>query len=782
MALPSGVTFTDNGDGTGTLSGTPVAGTGGTYALTFTATNTTGSTPPQAFTMTVNEAPTITSFNAATFTTGTNGTFTVTTTGFPKPSIARNGAALPSSVTFTDNGSGTGTLSGIPGANTGGTYAITFTATNTVSSTTPQNFTLTVNQAPAITSASATTFTAGTAGTLTITTTGFPAPALVRGGVALPSGVTFVDNGNGTGTLSGTPDAGTGRTYALTFTASSAAGSTAPQSFTLTVNQTPAITSANATAFTVGSPGTFTVTATGFPTPALVRGGVNLPSGVFFTDNGNGTGTLSGTPAAGTNGGYALTFTATNAAGSSAPQAFTLTVTNAPTIQSADHATFTVGSSGTFTVTAVGDPTPALAISGAALPGNVTFTDNGNGTGTLSGTPAAGTGGTYALNFTASNGTLPDAVQNFTLTIDQAPAITSASATTFTVGASGTFSVTTSGFPTAALVQSGALPSGVTFIDNGNGTGTLSGTPSAGTAGPYAIAFTASNTAGSTGPQNFTLTVAQPPMIVSGPLAAPNPANVGATVDFSVGVTAAAGANLTYAWDFGDGSDGSGAAPSHIFAEAGNYTVSVTVSDGTTSVSGTVSVTVNAIAAVVGGGLDSDGDGFSDAFESANGSDPSNPNSTPFANQKITATGVLTFGTSSIKLDFAAGGKDAIKFTGKVAVPAGFSPAGQTVYATVGNVLAAFPLTSKGTAKTAAGTFAVKLKLTRKVVVAQTSAFAVSLAKGTFAANLASFGLANATVKTTVSVPFGLFFNSTMLTHTQSMSYVGKQGKTGAAK
>ena len=49
----------------------------------------------------------------------------------------------------------------------------------------------------------------------------------------------------------------------------------------------------------------------------------------------------------------------------------------------------------------------------------MTFVDNGDGTGTLSGTPAAGTGGTYALTFTASNAGGP-AVQNFTLTVSGA--------------------------------------------------------------------------------------------------------------------------------------------------------------------------------------------------------------------------------------------------------------------------------------------------------------------------------------------------------------------------
>ena len=48
-------------------------------------------------------------------------------------------------------------------------------------------------------------------------------------------------------------------------------------------------------------------------------------------------------------------------------------------------------------------PVPTLARGGAAADG-VTSIDNGDGTGTLGGTPAAGTGGAYALAFSASNG------------------------------------------------------------------------------------------------------------------------------------------------------------------------------------------------------------------------------------------------------------------------------------------------------------------------------------------------------------------------------------------
>jgi hypothetical protein len=88
-----------------------------------------------------------------------------------------------------------------------------------------------------------------------------------------------------------------------------------------------------------------------------------------------------------------------------------------------------------------------------------------------------------------------------------APAITSTNGTTVTVGTAGSFTVTTTGTPTVSLTETGALPSGVTFVNNGNGTATLSGTPAAGSGGTYTLTFTASNGVGTPANQSFTLTV-----------------------------------------------------------------------------------------------------------------------------------------------------------------------------------------------------------------------------------------------------------------------------------
>jgi len=270
---------------------------------------------------------------------------------------------------------------------------------------------------PQILSSSSATFTAGTAGRFTAEAIGAPVPLWTEAG-ALPSGVAFVDNGDGSATLAGTPGAGTGGTYQLTLTASNGQVPSATQDFTLTVDEAPSITSAAATPFVVGIAKSFTVTTAGFPTPRVNETGA-LPSGLGFVDNGNGTATLAGTPAAGTAGTYHLTITAANGVGAGVSQNFTLTVNPAsesPTITSAPSTTFQAGKGGSFLVVATGSPTPTISETGA-LPAGVSFVDNGNGTATLAGTPAANAAGVYHLTVTAANGVGRPATEDFTLNV-----------------------------------------------------------------------------------------------------------------------------------------------------------------------------------------------------------------------------------------------------------------------------------------------------------------------------------------------------------------------------
>jgi len=90
------------------------------------------------------------------------------------------------------------------------------------------------------------------------------------------------------------------------------------------------------------------------------------------------------------------------------------------------------------------------------------------------------------------------------LTVVEAPTITSANNAIFTLGTQGTFTVTAASYPAASITESGALPNGITYVNNNNGTGTLSG--KATVSGIYTITFTAQNGVGTPATQSFTLT------------------------------------------------------------------------------------------------------------------------------------------------------------------------------------------------------------------------------------------------------------------------------------
>src|SRR5262249_13620859 len=155
-------------------------------------------------------------------------------------------------------------------------------------------------------------------------------------------------------------------------------------------------TSANATTFTEGTASSFDVAASGIPAPVISLTG-SLPTGVTFDAL---TGQLAGKPAGGTAGPYPLTFTPSNGVSPDAVQTFMLTVASlpgAPTITSASSTTFTVGHKGSFSVTTSGSPTPAVTESGT-LPVGVNFDSTSD---VLTGSPAAGSGGTYSIKFTA---------------------------------------------------------------------------------------------------------------------------------------------------------------------------------------------------------------------------------------------------------------------------------------------------------------------------------------------------------------------------------------------
>ncbi|MGE0506560.1 MAG: PIG-L family deacetylase [Solirubrobacterales bacterium] len=545
--LPGGLSFSDNGDGTATLSGTPAASAAepaqtASYPLTLTATNSEGKAT-QSFVLKVFNPGTAPSFKSGTtagFTTAVAGSFSVQTDGAPSASLIQTAGTLPPGLTFADQGNGTAKISGTPtaaAAAPGKTqpYSVTLKAESAAGSAT-QTLTLNVTNpgsAAQITSGGAASFTTGVAASFTVTSSGAPTATLTRTG-ALPPGLTFVDNGDGTAKISGTATSAAAppaesQAYPLTVKADNGVGSDSkPLTLTVTNPGTPpAFASGSSSSFTTGVAKIFTVEASGSPKPSLASTGT-LPAGLSFKDNGDGTATISGTAAdsaAPPNGSkqYALSFEATSKAGNKT-QAFTLTVFNpgsAPVFESGAAASFTTGLAGSFTVQTTAAPTAALTKTAGELPPGLSFADQGDGSAKISGTPtsaAAPPGGSkdYAVTVHAGNG-VGGANQTLTLTVSNpgvGAKITSPDSASFTTGVAASFTVTTSGLPAATLTRAGALPPGLSFADQGDGTAKISGTPTGAAAPPaqsqgYPITVEADNGVGHAS-QTLTIEVTNP--------------------------------------------------------------------------------------------------------------------------------------------------------------------------------------------------------------------------------------------------------------------------------
>jgi hypothetical protein len=219
-------------------------------------------------------------------------------------------------------------------------------------------------------------------------------------------------------------------TYIFCLTAANGVGSNATQTVTVHVGLPPAFTSGSSATFVSGQAKSFPVTTSGVPAASLSDSltvsnctASSLPSGLSFTDNGGGDGTIAATATAIPGGVYTLCLTASNGVSPNATQKFTLTMDQAPTFSSANNATFTVGENGSFTVRTSGFPVDAaLSDGGVTLPAGITFHDNGDGTATLAGKPGLAGVGSISFTITANNGVSPNGTQRFTLTVLPPPA------------------------------------------------------------------------------------------------------------------------------------------------------------------------------------------------------------------------------------------------------------------------------------------------------------------------------------------------------------------------
>ena len=443
--------------------------------------NLAGSVPSNPVTLTVTTAtPVITNAPlTAAGTVGTPFTFTITATNTPTGYTA---SPLPAGLAVNLL---TGAITGTPLAV--GTTSVLLGATN-ATGTGSATLVITVaaaGVAPIINSPLSAAGTVGTPFSYPITATNSPTGYTAT---PLPAGLSIVGL---TGVITGTPLA-VGATAVL-LGATNATG-TGNATLTITVaaaGVAPIITNNPLTAAgTVGTPFSFTITATGSPTS---YGALGLSAGLSLNAL---TGVITGTPT--TAGVSVVTITATNSTGTDT-DALTITAV-APGIASVITnnpltAAGTIGVPFSFAIIATGSP-EAYAASG--LPAGLTLNAL---TGAISGTPT--TAGVTVVPLNARND-FGSAFVTLTITISTvttAPIITSPATAPGTVGVPfATYFVAAIGLPTSFTAT--GLPIGLSINAL---TGAIRGTPT--TAGVYTVALAAVNASG-TGTAVVKITIA----------------------------------------------------------------------------------------------------------------------------------------------------------------------------------------------------------------------------------------------------------------------------------
>jgi gliding motility-associated-like protein len=412
------------------------------YTVTPTSTGGSCAGTSQTITVTVNPTPAMTSANTASICSGAAVSIPFTSnvastyTWIATDNVNTTGESLTTQATATLNNTITNTTTSAQNV----IYTVTPTSTTGSCAGTSQTITVTVNPTPAMTSASTSTICTGSTVNITLT------------GTVAGSTFTWIatDNVNTTGeslttqntaTLSNTITNGTTSAQNVIYTVTPTFGGCtgAGQTVTVTVNPTPTMTSANTS--TICSGGTASIPLTS-----------NVPSTFTWiaTDNVNTTGeslttqstatlsnTITNSSTSVQNVIYTVTPTSTGGSCAGTAQTVTITVNPKPAMTSASTATICSGASVSIPFT-----------SNVASTYTWIATDNVNTTGeslttqatstlsnTITNSTAVAQNVIYTVTPTSTGGSCVGTAQTITVTVNPAPAMTSANSATICTGA-----------------------------------------------------------------------------------------------------------------------------------------------------------------------------------------------------------------------------------------------------------------------------------------------------------------------------------------------------------
>ncbi len=568
VTLPTGVTVSyAAGSTSDTEEVTVTSTTAGTFnlaAYAIDATNSSSVNDSLPFTLTVNPSLSITTTTLPNWTINrpSYSQTLAATGGTGTDSFAVTTGALPVGLTLNPT---TGQITGEPTTASTTPVSFTVTATDQVGATATQTYAITINGPLSITSTVLPAITVGTSYTATIQTSGGTSPigsfALASGSV-LPNGLVL----SPAGAITGIPTAIS--TSSFTVTATDAAGATASQTISFSINI--ALSPATLLNWTAGQSGySQTLTASGGTGSYTFSSSGTLPTGLSL----NGA-VLQGTPTAA--GQYTFTIKATDGSGDTGTQSYTVTINPPLSITTTTLPTATVGTLYNATIQTSGGTTP-ISFGSITLPAGLSFNTN---TGVISGTPSAAGSVTFTFTVKATDASGATASQPLTLPVNIG--ISPATLPQWTVNTAGYSQTLTAsggtGTYTFVLAAGSTLPAGLSL--NGD---VISGKPTA--SGSTTFTVTVTDSSGNTGSQQYTFMVNP---LFSIPVTALPSATVGTLYNVTVPTSGGTGGAESFAL-------AAGTLPASLTL---NSTTGQITGTPTTATTGTVNVTIMATDAI----------------------------------------------------------------------------------------------------------------------------------------------------------------------------------------
>ncbi|MFZ1683292.1 MAG: Ig-like domain-containing protein [Candidatus Zixiibacteriota bacterium] len=610
--LPTGATFVDNLNGTGTFSWTPDFTQAGPYNITFFAKD--AVTPDSvgevvSFTISnVNQVPILATIGAQSIAEGAVLNFNISATDSDGSTPTFTTSALPTNATFLDNGDGTGTFNFAPDFTQAGSFNVTFRSTDgtDIDSEVVAITVTNVNQAPVLAAIGAQSIAEGAVLNFNISATDPDGSTPTFTTSALPTNATFLDNGDGTGTFNFVPDFTQAGPFSVTFRSTDGTDiDSEVVAITVTnVNQAPVLAAIGAKSVNEGAVLNFNISSTDpdGTTPTFTTSA--LPTNATFLDNGDGTGTFNFAPDFTQAGSYSVTFRSTDGTDiDSEVVSITVTGTNlAPVLAAIGPKSIAEGAVLNFNISATDPDLTTPTFTTSALPTNASFVDNGNGTGTFNFAPDFTQAGPFSVTFRTTDGTDIDSeVVAITVTnVNQAPVLAAIGAKSVNEGAVLNFNISaTDPDGTTPTFTTSALPTNASFIDNGNGTGTFNFAPDFTQAGSYSVTFRSTDGT-DIDSEVVSITVTgtnQTPVLAA---IGPKSVNEGAVLNFNISATdpdlttptfttSALPTNASFV-DNGDGTGTFNFAPD--FTQSGSFNLTFRATDGSSVDSEVVTITV----------------------------------------------------------------------------------------------------------------------------------------------------------------------------------------------